>query len=1098
MKNVIQTLCKLCLMTILTLLPLSAMAQDVVKGTVTDANNEPIIGASVIEKGNNKNGTVTDLDGNFTLKLQQGKTAVINYIGMVSQEITASDEEQSIVLQEESGNLDEVVVLGYTSKARKDLTGSVGSISGAKLANVPVASAAEALQGKIAGVQVTTVDGQPGADINIRVRGATSVTQSNDPLFIVDGFQQANINDIPPSDIVSIDVLKDASLTAIYGAKGGNGVVIVTTKSAQAGKIKVGFNGRLSVATLSKSLDLMDTRQFADYQYDRAAANGNRSSWAKSFRGNFGNPLDLDLYGNLPTHDWQDEVMGENPLNYSANVTVGGGSENLKFNASLTQTEDKGIILGSGVRRTNLNFKLAANLTKNLTLTYNPRITYRRDIGAGGDRIGSGGIVDVLRYRPTNGLREYGRWASYMADPDEEELFSYTNPKSDIETNQRKRHQYSLNNQFSLQWTPIKNLILRTEGNYSIDFRDDNQYYGPLTNVGKNSIHQSKPVATISDRRSESYTWTNTANYSFTNNNAHNWSFLLGFEMYNSQYRENVQTNHLFDRTVGANKAWDNMGLGTPYESTSRLSTANRMLSYFGQAAYNFKHKYLLSATFRADGSSKFAPGNRWGYFPSISGAWDMKAEEFLQDVKWIDQLKFRVAYGLAGNNNISDDLWRYLYDAQSTGGPGFGEATTNGDLYYSASSTFPNRDIKWETTVTRNFAFDMAFFDRRLTITPELYFNTTRDLLYRSTIPAVSGYTREMQNIGKVTNNGFELTINGDILRGTDYLLSANLTFGMNKMTIKELSHTDSKLYNSSGRWKSSDDADYLLEVGGELGLFYGYEYDGLYTADEFYWDNTQSGTAVPWSDDVPHYDEEGNRLPNTVINMALNSSNSGEATLPGKIKLKDRNGDGVVDKKDKTVIGNSNPDFQGGFGLSGQWKSFDFSANFTYMVGFDVYNATAYALSSSSSSQYNFFNVYSDFSDARWRYTDPATGECMYKNNYINGATDTYKAMNANATLWNPADLVNNQLISYFVEDGSFLRCSDVTIGYTLPSALTKKWGISKLRVYGSASNLFIITSYSGYDPEIDIQSGLTPSMDYNRYPRNRQFSLGVNVTF
>ena len=1098
MKNAIQVLCKLCLMTLLTVLPLSAMAQDVVKGTVTDANNEPIIGASIIEKGNSKNGTVTDLDGKFTLKLQQGKTAVINYIGMVSQEITASDNNQSIVLQEESGNLDEVVVLGYTSKARKDLTGSVGSISGAKLANVPVASAAEALQGKIAGVQVTTVDGQPGADINIRVRGATSVTQSNDPLFIVDGFQQANINDIPPSDIVSIDVLKDASLTAIYGAKGGNGVVIVTTKSAQAGKIKVGFNGRLSVATLSKSLDLMNTRQFADYQYDRAAANGTRSSWAKSFRGNFGNPLDLDLYGKLPTHDWQDEVMGENPLNYSANVTVGGGTEKLKFNASLTQTEDRGIILGSGVRRTNLNFKLAANLTKNLTFTYNPRITYRRDIGAGGDHIGSGGIVDVLRYRPTNGLREFGTWASYMADPDEEELFSYTNPKSDIETNQRKRHQYSLNNQFALQWTPIKNLILRTEGNYGINFRDDNQYYGPLTKVGKNSIHQSKPVATISDRRSESYTWTNTANYSFSNNNAHNWSFLLGFEMYNSQYRENVQTNHLFDRTVGASKAWDNMGLGTPYESASGLSTANRMLSYFGQAAYNFKHKYLLSATFRADGSSKFAPGNRWGYFPSISGAWDMKTEEFLQDVKWIDQLKFRVAYGLAGNNNIKDDLWRYLYYAQSTGGPGFGEATTNGDLYYSASSTFPNRDIKWETTVTRNFAFDMAFLDRRLTITPELYFNTTRDLLYRSTIPSVSGYTREMQNIGKVTNKGFELTINGDILRGTDYLLSANLTFGMNKMTIKELSHTDSKLYNSSDRWKSSDDADYLLEVGGELGLFYGYEYDGLYTADEFYWDNTQSGMAVPWSDEVPHYGENGERLPNTVINMALNSSNSGESTLPGKIKLKDRNGDGIVDKKDKTVIGNSNPDFQGGFGLSGQWKNLDFSANFTYMVGFDVYNATAYALSSSSSSQYDFFNVYSDFSGSRWRYTDPATGECMYKNAYIDGATETYKAMNANAKLWNPADVVNNQLISYFIEDGSFLRCSDITIGYTLPSALTKKWGISKLRVYTSASNLFLITSYSGYDPEIDIQSGLTPSMDYNRYPRNRQFSLGVNVTF
>lgn len=1098
MKNAMNVLCKLCLLTLMLLLPPAVMAQNVVKGTVTDSNNEPIIGASVVEKGNTKNGTVTDLDGKFSLKLQKGKTAVVNYIGMVSQEITAGEASQSIVLQEEQGSLDEVVVLGYTSKARKDLTGSVGSISGAKLAAVPVTSAAEALQGKIAGVQVTTVDGQPGADINIRVRGATSVTQSNDPLFIVDGFQQSNINDIPPTDIASIDVLKDASLTAIYGAKGANGVVIVTTKSAQAGKIKVGFNGRMSVSALSKSLDLMDTRQFADYQYDRAAANGTRSSWAKSFRGNFGNPLDLDLYGNLPTHDWQDEVMGETPLNYSANVTVGGGSENLKFNASLTQSEDKGIILGSGVRRTNLNVKIAANLTKNLEMTYNPRMTYRRDTGAGGDRIGSGGIVDVLRYRPTNGLREYGHWAPYMVDPDEEENFAYTNPKSDIETNQRKRHAYSISNQLALQWTPIKGLVLRTEGNFSIAFRNTDEYYGPLTGTGQSVINQGLPVAETEEVRSESYTWTNTANYSFTANDMHNWSFLLGQEIYHSQSKTQNQTNHLFARSVGAEQAWNNMGLGTPLYSTSALSTPDRMASFFGQAAYNYDHRYLLSLTFRADGSTKFASGNQWGYFPSLSGAWDIKREAFMKDVKWIDQMKLRLAYGLAGNNNISDDMWRYLYTAANSGGPGFGETSANGQLYYSSPSSFPNKDIKWETTVTRNIALDLSFFDRRLTITPEVYFNTTRDLLYKSTIPSVSGYSVQMQNIGRVTNNGFELTINGDLLRGKDYVLSANATFGMNKMTIKKLNSTDGVLYNTSGRWKSSDAADYVLKVGDQLGLFYGYVYDGLYSADEFYFDPVQNYLAVPWSDDNPHYDENGNRLPNTVVNKALNASNSGEATLPGKIKLKDLTGDGIVDQNDKTVIGNTNPDFQGGFGLSGQWKNFDFNANFTYMVGFDVYNATAYALSGSTTSQYNFYNVYSKFATNRWRYTDPTTGECLYKNYYVDGALDAYKAMNANATLWNPADLVNNQMISYFVEDGSFLRCTDITLGYTLPSKLTKRWGMSKLRVYGSVSNLFIITSYSGYDPEVDVQSGLTPSMDYNRYPRSRQFSFGVNVTF
>jgi outer membrane receptor protein involved in Fe transport len=327
----------------------------------------------------------------------------------------------------------------------------------------------------------------------------------------------------------------------------------------------------------------------------------------------------------------------------------------------------------------------------------------------------------------------------------------------------------------------------------------------------------------------------------------------------------------------------ENMGLGTPLYSTSALSTPNRMASFFGQAAYNYDHRYLLSLTFRADGSTKFASGNQWGYFPSLSGAWDIKREGFMKDVKWIDQMTLRLAYGLAGNNNISDDMWRYLYTAANSGGPGFGETSANGQLYYSSPSSFPNKDIKWETTVTRNIALDLSFFDRRLTITPEVYSNTTRDLLYKSTIPSVSGYSVQMQNIGRVTNNGFELTINGDLLRGRDYVLSANATFGMNKMTIKKLNSTDGVLYNTSGHWKSSDAADYVLKVGDQLGLFYGYVYDGLYSADEFYFDPVQNYLAVPWLTTTP---TTTRRQPPAqhVVNKALNASNSGEATLPAR----------------------------------------------------------------------------------------------------------------------------------------------------------------------------------------------------------------------
>lgn len=455
-KSISRTVLVLCMLLIVG----NAYAQTVAKGTVTDSNGEAVIGATVVEKGNPKNAAVTDFDGNFTIKVPASKKLVISYIGMVTQEVAAGSN-LKIVLQDDNAALDEVVVVGYTSKARKDLTGSVGSVSGAKLAVVPVSSAAEALQGKIAGVQITTVDGQPGADINIRVRGATSVTQSNQPLFIVDGFQVDNINDIPPTDIASIDVLKDASLTAIYGAKGGNGVVVVTTKSAKTGKVQVSFNGRLSVSSLARSMSQMNTFEFVDYQYDRAAANGNRSSWAKPFRGNFGNPKDISLYRNEATRDWQDEVLGNHPVNYSSNVTIGGGNETTRFNLSLTQSEDKGIILGSGVRRTNINLKLNTKITKNLEFTYNPKISYRRDEGAGGDNIGSGGLIDVLRYRPTAGLREWGSYEEMENEADASN-FRLTNPVNDIQTNTQKKHGYNITNQFALKWSPIKGLVLRS------------------------------------------------------------------------------------------------------------------------------------------------------------------------------------------------------------------------------------------------------------------------------------------------------------------------------------------------------------------------------------------------------------------------------------------------------------------------------------------------------------------------------------------------------------------------------------------------------------------------------------------------------------
>ncbi len=1111
MKDAMRLLCKLCLLAaFFVLAPPEVLAQTTAKGQVLDSNNESVIGATVVEKGNPKNATVTDFDGNFTLKLQKSKTVVISYVGMKPAEVAAGMD-MKVIMQDDNAALEEVVVVGYTSKARKDLTGSVGSISGAKLAVVPVTSAAVALQGKVSGVQVTTVDGEPGADVHIRVRGGTSVTQTNEPLYIVDGFQVDNINDIPPSDIASIDILKDASLTAIYGAKGGNGVVVVTTKSAQAGNVKVSFNGNLNISHISKKLDLMNAEQFAIYQYQWHACNGTRSSNGKFFRSNFGNPYDLDMYGTLPSHDWQDEVMGETPLNYSANVNIGGGTEKVKFNISLTQSEDKGIILGSGVRRTNLNVKTNVQITDKLSMQFNPKFSFRRNTGAGGEHVGTGGIIDVLQYRPTNGLREYGYIDPAYADPDEEELFTYTNPKNDIAINQQLRHSYTYTNGLAFDWKPIKGLTLRTEGTIGLSWNDTSRFYGALTKVGKQTEHNTQPVAQLTNGSGLNYVWTNTATYNFTSKEDHNWSFLVGQEIYQTQSRSTRLYSHYFPRSFDARTAWNNMDFGTPYDTGSSLSTPDRTASFFGQASYNYKHQYLLSATFRADGSTKFAPGNQWGYFPSVSGAWVVSEEPFMKNVKWVSNLKLRAAIGLSGNNRISNDMWQPLYTIQTSGGPGFGEVTKYGEKYYanSGGAKFANKDIKWETTITRNFAADISLFNGRVTITPEYYWYTTRDLLYDSDLASVLGYTSQMQNVGQVTNRGFDLSIQGDIIQGKDYVLSGNLNFGFNKKVVDKLNGIDTEIWDTNNRWSTAY-PDYCLREGDEVGLIYGFVYDGLYTFDEFYFDPLLNYQAIPWGSAAADNGTSKNIAPRedgyvTVINDISGDSNSGIATLPGKIKFKDLDGDGRITENDRTIIGNTNPKIQGGFGLSGSYKNVDFTANFVYMLDYDINNATAYVLSSSEGNKNNFHNVLAEYADG-WQYNDidgsitGTKGDILYKCYYASdkNAVDIYKEGNQNRTLWNPTDVTKKITHSYFIEDGSFLRCNDVTVGYTLPDKLTKKWGISKARFYVSASNLFIITGYSGYDPEVDVQTGLKPSMDINRYPRNRKFAFGTNITF
>lgn len=1072
---------RLLLLPILLWVSLSLFAQErKITGTVIEkGTGEGLPGVSVLLRGT-KVATITDETGKFSLQTTQTGTVELEarMIGFTTQIVSVKGNGPvSITMAEDSKALEEVVVvgMGYGSAVPKaELTGSVSTVSGRTLATAPVSSAAEALQGKAAGVQVTSVDGQPGAEINIRIRGGTSITQSNSPLFIVDGFAVDNINDIPPTDILSIDILKDASSTAIFGARGGNGVVVVTTKRAKAGKLSVNFNHNTQVRTLARKMDLMNPYEFVKIQYESVVGNnGDR----QRFRGNFGNPADLSLYKRFEGNDWQDEILGGNPINQMYNLTLNGGSQALRFNTSVTHHDEEGVLMGSGVTRTNVNTKLSIDVSDKVKVMIYPRFSYRQDKGAGADKVGAGGISNVLRYRPSNGLREFSYFPAEDIDPDDERFFVYNNPKGDIDQNYLRRNGYEFTNQASIEWKIVPGLIFNSQGTQFMAYRFTDEFSGDLTKVGRDNLNQ--PVTDLETQRRNRYGWTNTLEYK-ASKDKHSYRFLIGQELRTASQFTSSNESRYFPKTVEPERAIRNLGLGTPWRSSSFITSPERYSSFFGQANYDFEKKYLLTLTYRADGSTKFAPGNRWGHFPAIGAGWVVTNEPFMADQDLFSQIKIRAAIGTAGNNQIDDDMWRYQYTVKGTGGPGWGEGSEAGSEYYTntGGSVFYNPNIKWETSLTRNLAFDIAMLKDRLTITPEVYWNTTKDLLYTSNIPNTTGYSQQIQNIAQVSNRGFELAVNAQVIKSKKAYLNTTLTFGTNKKSIDKLNGTENEIWLTSARggWQPTE-SDYMLKVGDQLGLIYGYVYDGIYRFDEF---DMQGLNYVA--------------KPGTVNNDAL------FGTQPGRPKFKnfvDEDGQtNVVNANDRVVIGNTNPKFSGGLNLQGGWRNFDMSANFFGMYGFDINNATRYTLSSFKDNRNNYFNILPEFNESRrWRYADDATGDRMVSDARY---TTQYQQINADAEIFSPVDIGKNVTHSYFIEDGSFLRLQDLTLGYTLPQSALRRIKVGNLRVFASGYNLFILTKYKGYDPEVDVQTGLTPGIDIDRYPRSRSFLAGFNVTF
>ena len=1044
----------------------SVSAQNVtIKGTVTDENGEPIIGASVLEKGTNA-GVSTDIDGNFSLKVTGKNPLVVSYIGMDAQEVNITGKTQvNVVLKENSKVLDEVVVIGYETVRKKDLTGSVSSINAKAIESVPVVNVAEAMSGKLAGVNVTTSEGSPDAEINIRVRGGGSITQESTPLYIVDGFPVSSISDISPADIQSIDVLKDASSTAIYGSRGANGVVIITTKTAKEGKFSVSYDGTYGFKMIANTLDVMSPYEFAKSQYEQAILQNKLDRYQSSF----GLFQDIDLYQEMTGINWQDEVYGNTGSYFSHNVSLSGGSEKVNYLASYQHTDENAIMLDSDYKRDNFSFKLNAKPLKWLKVNFSTRYSNMLVTGAGANDSKSGGgetSTSDSRLKHTVIFPPISVTSLYEDDStDEDVVGSLVKPTTAIKDNykNRRRQLYSINGGVSINF--IKNLQFRTDFGIEGRVDEDKIYKGSSTYDARNSsLAPGMPIATITDKDSQRLRNTNTLSYKWTSKNkAHNLNAMIGEEMTITTANTKVNRVEGVPTMFSPEECFGYLTEGMPASIANNYAYDDRLLSFFGRVGYDYLGRYLITATFRADGSSKFAPGNQWGYFPSVAAAWRISDESWMESAsEWLNNLKLRASYGVAGNNNIAAGQYMKIYSSNT-------ELWMNGfNSYWTPGNSLNNTDIKWETTYTYNIGIDFGFWNNRINGTIDLYQNDVKDLLIDFPIQG-TGYQTVTRNIGATRNRGIELAVNAALVNTKDFTLDFNFNIAYNQNQVMDLGGLDFISGNSG--WAGSEiQEDYRVIVGQAMGQMWGYVTEGYYSADDFTWDGNK------W------VAKDG---------VVDNSAMTGDSWGPGALKIKDLDNSGTIDDKDKTVIGNSMPDFTGGFGLTATYKGFDLSAGFTFSIGNEVYNANK--LEFTTTSKYYHRNQLAMMgTENRYTQIDWATGERITDPEVLN-------EINKNANIWSPV-MPKYVFHSWGVEDGSFLRLNTLTLGYTLPTDLTKKIYVQRLRVFFTGTNLFCATKYTGYDPEVSTRRKVpyTSGVDYSAYPKSRGFNFGVNITF
>lgn len=1052
-----------------------------VSGIILDKNGDPIIGASILVKGTT-NGTITDLDGKYNLaNVPENSTLEISYIGYKTQSLKATDKSlANITLHEDTEVLDEVVVVGYTPMRKSDFTGSLASVKANEL-SLSAATAGQALVGKVAGVQVMQTNGAPGQGVSIKVRG-TSLSASTDPLYVIDGYPASEDVYINPDDIETIDVLKDAASAAIYGSRGASGVVLITTKRGSSGKAKITYDFQYSVQQVSKKIDLLDAYQFRDLVIearnnayrDKAEAAG--VSWSplddNAIRSSKGFALSevgiSDLFFDFttgkpvePTYntDWQDAIYSNAPMTRH-NVSVTGGSDNIKYRFSLGYLNQDGIIAPSNHKRLNVRANVDANVTKRLKVGVNFSFedVHERQVQADGRYINDGIVQSALLMFPQfpvyneDGSFAVGNQIAMKADGYQ----MVENPVALAYEIDARYKLYRMNFNTNITYDILKNLQFKA--NLGTQYNTNRyNYYRPST-IGQdgdmpNSESIKSRVKAIDKMNNDiDYLGEFTLNYK-GEWNKHRLDVLGGYTMQKKTYdKVVVNATGFSDDRIHEITAHGPNASDISLDSDTRKA-AWSMMSYLARVNYAFDDRYVITGTVRTDGSSRFGRENRWGWFPSISLGWTVSNEKFYKELLGEStSLRLRASWGLSGNNNIGN----YEHTAtMSSGGYPFGGGVES--AYWQGS--FRDAAVGWEKTSQYNAGFDLGLFNGRVNIIGNYYHSLSYDLLYDQPISAISGSTSVKTNLtdARVLNQGMDLQVDARILTG-EFKWNVNANISVNRNKVLELGGIND-LYVVSER----NVVTHVTRSGLPIGSFYGYIQEGIISTADYEKILIDKGNLVNGA--FP----EGYQL----VGPAVPDYNN---VHPGDVKWRDVDGNGRITEDDRDVIGDAYPDFTYGISTNMSYKNFDLSATFTGSQGAQVINFQKYYL-------YNMEGSGNQLASAldRWQ-SDENPG-----NGTVFRATRT------------STPNISQRLSSYMVDDASYFRCSNITLGYNFPAKWMKKIGVESLRLYASVDNLFTITDYEGYNPEVDYKGdNLLPGFDWGVYPLARTYSVGLKLAF